>query len=65
MVTPDPEVVMGQGRAPFRVADLVDLAQLVERLSSERRSTGPSIRKGNFAALCKVIDAAIETDIGD
>jgi hypothetical protein len=50
VVTPDPEVVMGQGRAPFRIADLVDLAQLVERLSSERRSEVRAIRKDNFAA---------------
>ena len=53
MVTPDPEVVMGQGRALFRVADLVDLAQLVERLFSERRSEVRAIRKDNFAAYVK------------
>jgi uncharacterized protein DUF5372 len=29
---PDPEIVMGERRALFRVADLVELAQLVERL---------------------------------
>ena len=28
----DPEIVMGQRRALFRVADLVELARLVERL---------------------------------
>ena len=32
LVAPDPEVVMGQQRALFRVADLVELARLVERL---------------------------------
>jgi hypothetical protein len=53
VVAPDPEVVMGQGRAPFRVADLVDLAQLVARLSLERRSEARAIRKANFAANVK------------
>jgi len=53
VVAPDPEVVMGQGRAPFRVADLVDLAQLVARLSLERRSEARAIRKDNFAAHVK------------
>jgi hypothetical protein len=40
LAAPDPEVFMGQGRALFRVADLVELARLVTRLSSEMRS-GP------------------------
>ena len=38
VVPPDPELVMGQGRALFRVADLIGLASLVSRLSAERRS---------------------------
>jgi hypothetical protein len=29
----DPEVVMGDGQALFRIADLMELASLVERLS--------------------------------
>ena len=32
LAVPDPEVVLGQGRALFRVADLVDLARLLARL---------------------------------
>jgi len=32
LVAPDPEVVIGEGRALFRVADLVELARLVDRL---------------------------------
>jgi hypothetical protein len=32
LAAPDPEVVLGQGRALFRVADLVDLARLMARL---------------------------------
>ena len=38
VVPPDPELVMGQGRALFRVADLIGLASLVSRLSADRRS---------------------------
>jgi hypothetical protein len=33
LFAPDPEIVMGARRALFRVADLVELARLVERLS--------------------------------
>lgn len=32
VVAPDPEIVMGEERALFRVADLLGLAGLVERL---------------------------------
>ena len=35
---PDPEVIMGQGRALFRVADLLELAGLVSRLADRKRS---------------------------
>ncbi len=40
-VAPDPEVIMGGGRALFRVADLLDLARHLERLAGERRSERP------------------------
>jgi hypothetical protein len=33
IVSPDPEVVLGRGRALFRVVDLLELASLVRRLS--------------------------------
>jgi hypothetical protein len=33
LVPPDPEVVLGEQRALFRVADLLELARLVDRLS--------------------------------
>lgn len=33
----DPEIVMGQGRALLRVADLVELARLVARLDKRNR----------------------------
>ncbi|WP_371412301.1 DUF5372 family protein [Ensifer sp. NM-2] len=36
LVSPDPEVVMGNGRPLLRVADLMELAALVERLSRAR-----------------------------
>ncbi len=53
MVAPDPEVVMGQGRALFRVSDLVGLAQLVALFSSEKNSNSGDICKDNFAAIVK------------
>jgi Family of unknown function (DUF5372) len=53
MAAPDPEVLMGQGRALFRVADLVELARLVTRLSSERRSENPVECKVKYAANVK------------
>jgi hypothetical protein len=40
-VCPDPEVIIGRGRALFRVADLLDLASVVSCLSrwkGERRT---------------------------
>jgi Family of unknown function (DUF5372) len=49
-VCPDPEVLIGQGRALFRVADLMELASLVARLS-------PGKRMG-VSTMCKVISAA-------
>ncbi|WP_158407859.1 DUF5372 family protein [Sinorhizobium meliloti] len=36
LVSPDPEVVMGNGRSLLRVIDLMELAALVERLSRAR-----------------------------
>jgi hypothetical protein len=53
MAAPDPEVLMGQGRALFRVADLVELARLVTRLTSEGRSENPVECKAKYAANVK------------
>ncbi|VUX46349.1 conserved hypothetical protein [Candidatus Defluviicoccus seviourii] len=39
VVAPAPEIVMGQGRALFRVADLMELALLVARLAARRSGT--------------------------
>ena len=49
----DPEVVMGQGRALFRVVDLLELASLVSRLSGERGGKASDGCKDNFAANVK------------
>jgi hypothetical protein len=35
-VSPDPEIVIGPGRALFRVADLMELARLVARITALR-----------------------------
>jgi hypothetical protein len=32
LVSPDPEIVIGKGRALFRVVDLLELALLMDRL---------------------------------
>jgi hypothetical protein len=41
LAAPDPEVVLGQGRALFRVADLVDLARLLARLRQRDSREAP------------------------
>ena len=38
LADPDPEIVIGRQRALFRVADLVELARLVERLGRGARA---------------------------
>jgi hypothetical protein len=37
VVAPDPDIVIGEGRALVRVADLLELADLVARLVGPRR----------------------------
>ena len=39
LVSPDPEVVMSHGRAVLRFADVVELADLVDRLSGNKGGT--------------------------
>jgi len=53
IAAPDPEVLMGQGRALFRVADLVELARLVTRLSAEKGAEAPVGCKDKSAADVK------------
>jgi len=43
----DPESILGAGRAHFRLSDLLELADLVERLAAERSR---SSRKPKYAA---------------
>ena len=52
-VTPDLEVVMGQGRALFRVVDLLELAVLVTRICQGNACEGPTGCKDNSAAYAK------------
>lgn len=33
LVTPDPEIVLGEGRVLFRVTDLLEIARLVDQIS--------------------------------
>lgn len=51
VVAADPEIVMGQGRALFRVADLMELALLVARMAAR----GRECCKENSAAAVKRI----------
>jgi hypothetical protein len=44
---PDPEVVLGGGRAAFRVGDLLQLAALIER---QMKIPSAGLRKSNDAA---------------
>ena len=37
IVPPDPNVVLAAGRATFRVADLLQLSQLIGRIDEERK----------------------------
>jgi hypothetical protein len=52
VVASDPEVVIGEGRALLRVADLLELADLVTRIRMGRREA-VSGRKGHSAASVK------------
>lgn len=53
LVPPDPEIVLGNGRALVRVADLLGLADMVERLRSSTRQK-PKLRKAKDAADVKL-----------
>jgi len=50
VVVPDPAIAIGKRRAVFRVADLMELAQLVADLSRHAGGSGPNERKVNSAA---------------
>jgi len=51
----DPEVVMGTGRAVMRFSDLMELADLVGRLSDKSAPVGADKCKGNYAATVRQI----------
>jgi hypothetical protein len=53
LVGADLEVAMGNGRALLRVADLMELADLVDRLSHKSALGRTEERKGNYAATVK------------
>ena len=55
---PDPEVTIGRERALFTVADLMELALLVRRLSLCGDAESSSSLQGELCRLCKVINAA-------
>lgn len=50
-MAPDPEVVLGKGRGLLRMADLLELAELVARLGQSLKK--PAERKANCAAVVK------------
>jgi hypothetical protein len=50
-MAPEPDVVVGQGRAVARIADLLELFDIVRRLLEQQR--GPLARKGKDAACVK------------
>ena len=56
LAVPDPEIVIGKRRALFRVADLLDLMQLVEQLCKDECANGA-------ARECQVNCAAIVKEI--
>lgn len=55
LVAPDPEVIIGGGRALFRIADLLALAELVERLSQKTVQSRAKKCKVDFAVYVKPI----------
>ncbi len=52
LVAQDPEIALGEGRGLFRVADLLVLADLVDRLRNSAREP-PRSCKRNYAAYVK------------
>ena len=58
LVAPDPEVVMGDARALMRVADLVELAKLVDRLGRRGALEAPEHVSGELRRVCKSNSAA-------
>jgi hypothetical protein len=55
LASPDPEVVMGEGRLLLRLADWIQLADLVEDLLERTAAGTREGRKGNYAACVNPI----------
>ena len=55
LVSEDPEVVIGNGRALLRFSDLIELADLVGRLSGKPVGSCTKGCKDNYAAIVKRI----------
>ncbi|NSY41632.1 DUF5372 family protein [Leisingera sp. ANG59] len=55
LASKDPELVMGEGRAVLRFSDLMELADLVARVSDKSAHSGTSICKDNYAATVRQI----------
>ncbi|WP_352907911.1 DUF5372 family protein [Mesorhizobium sp. M0816] len=55
LANPDPEVVMGNGRALLRTVDLLELASLVGRLSGKSLRDHSTSCKDNYAASVRRI----------
>ncbi|MBV9035112.1 MAG: hypothetical protein JO182_11530 [Acidobacteriaceae bacterium] len=53
LISPDPEIVLGQHRALFRVADLLELARLVHRLGRGEAGDKPESVSGELCRKCK------------
>jgi hypothetical protein len=53
LVSPDPEIVIGHGRALLRAVDLMELASLVKRLSDRAASRSRANRKDDYAATVR------------
>jgi len=53
LVSPDPEIVMGHGRALLRSVDLMELASLVKRLSDSAALRSRAICKDDYAAYVR------------
>ncbi len=55
VVPADPFVVVAAERAPFHVEGLLELAELVARLTSERSGGAPTFCQADYAANVEII----------
>ena len=62
LAAPDPEVVMGEGRLLLRLADWMQLADLVEDLVGGTAAQARKWRKGDYAANVSQITPRDDSD---